>query len=399
MLREHICSAAIFTTARLCEGRSLRNKFCSTLVVALFSALCVCMCSQRAQAIPLFAQRYQLQCNACHTVLPELNSFGQSFRAHGYQLPLPKHGTTGIALRYQLEYERDPAAGSRRFSPGGVLLSNADIGAVSAFVHYNLGAGGGPSGLFLGYLATYNPHTQSLYRAGLFELPLAQSPGQRLDDLQQYGYYGVHVGLNDLSLSSPRWGAQYERTSGVFSGDLTVSTGEYKGSAYGGKPLATGETSSAKSPEVGLFLRANVVPDVTVGGEYLTGTRWIVRTNAGGFADTYDRSGLLLAAARGRFTFQAEQWWGSDFNGDGFGTDIGSSGGYVRLKYYPTPHVYVGVRYDAAASPFITRDFVYYAAFHVTPHARLLFQQVQTVGGPGHFGAALTVGAPWPPNL
>lgn len=355
--------------------------------------------TQPAQAIPLFAQRYRLQCGTCHSVLPELNAFGQSFRAHGYRLNIPKHGTTGVALRYQMEYEKDPVPGSRRFTPGGILLSNADIGAVTAFVHYNLGAGGGPSALFLGYLATYNAHTQSLYRGGLFELPLAQSPGQRLDDLQQYGYYGTHVGLNDLALSSPRWGAQLERTAGAVVGDFTISTGEFKGAAYGGKPLATGETTSARSPEYGVFLRAPVVRDVTVGGEWIAGARWIVPAGTGGFADGYYRAGLLLHAAHGPFDFQAEQWWGRDADADGFGTVVGSSGGYVRFKYYPTPHAYIGVRYDAAASPFITRDVVYYAAFHVTPHARLLFQQVQTIGGPGHFGGALTVAVPWPPKL
>lgn len=366
--------------------------------IGLFALLCI-VSAPRAQAIPLFAQRYHLQCEACHTVLPELNAFGRSFREHGYQLALPKHGTTGIAIRYQMEYEQNPAPGSRRFSPGGVLLSNLDIGKISAFVHYNLGAGGGPSGLFLGYLATYNAHTQSLYRGGLFELPLAQSPGQRLDDLVQYGYYGTHVGLNDLSLASPRWGFQYERTSGIFSGDLTVSTGEYKGAAYGGKPLDTGETTSSKSPEVGLFLRAGVLRDVTVGGEYLTGTRWIVPAGRGGFPDSYAREGLLLAAVRGKLQLQAEQWWGTDWNADGFGTMVGSSGGYARLKYYPTPHSYFGIRYDASATPFITRDMVYYYAFQVTPHVRLLFQQQQLIGGTSHFGAALTVGAPWPVNI
>ncbi|HKU69127.1 MAG TPA: hypothetical protein VJP85_15250 [Candidatus Baltobacteraceae bacterium] len=370
-----------------------------TLGAFALLSLAALFCAPRANAIPLFAQRYRLQCGACHTVLPELNSFGLSFRVHGYQLPLPKHGTTAVALRYQLEYEKDPAPGSRRFSPGGVLLSNADIGKISAFVHYNLGAGGGPSALFLGYLATYDEHTKSLYRAGLFELPLAQSPGQRLDDLQQYGYYGTHVGLNDLALSSPRWGVQLERTSGAFVGDLTIDTGEYKGSAYGGKPLATGETTSARTPEVGAFLRAPLVPDVTVGAQYIFGTRWIVPVGTGGFSDSYYRTGALLHAARGKFDLQAEQWWGSDSDADGFGTAVGSSGGYVRLKWYPTAHSYLGIRYDAAANPFITRDVVYYFAFHVTPHARLLFQQVQTIGGTGHFGAALTVGAPWPPKL
>jgi hypothetical protein len=372
----------------------------SKIVFALFALLvAVVAAPPRAQAIPLFAQRYRLSCETCHSVLPELNAFGTQFRAHGYQLPLPKHGTTGVAVRYQLEYEKDPAPGSRRFSPGGVLLSNADFGKISAFVHYNLGAGGGPSAFFLAYLATYNAHTQSLYRAGLFELPLAQSPGQRLDDLQQYGYYGTHVGLNDLSLASPRWGAQFERTAGRLTGDVTISTGEFKGAAYGGKPLATGETTSTNEPEIGLFLRAPVVRDLTLGGEWITGSRWIVPTGRGGFADGYYRTGLLLHGQRGHFDLQAEQWWGRDANADGFGTVLGSSGGYVRLKYYPTPHSYVGVRYDAAAAPFITRDVVYYAAFMVTPHARLLFQQVQTVGGQGHFGAALTVGAPWPPKL
>src|SRR5579863_7824453 len=110
---------------------------------------------QTASSIPIFAERYRLQCEACHTVLPELNAFGNYFRAHGYRLPQQKHGTLPVAIRYQLEYEEQPV-NQRRFSPGGVLLSNADVGAISAFVHYNLGAGGGPSGLYLGYLATYN---------------------------------------------------------------------------------------------------------------------------------------------------------------------------------------------------------------------------------------------------
>lgn len=352
-----------------------------------------------AQAIPLFAQRYRLQCGACHSVLPELNAFGLAFRAHGYRLPLPKHGTTGIALRYQMEYERDPAPGTRRFSPGGVLLSNADIGAVTAFVHYNFGAGGGPSGLFLGYLATYNAHTSSLYRLGLFELPLAQSPGQRLDDLQQYGYYGVHVGLNDLALASPRWGMQAERSFGPATIDATISLGEFKGAAYGGKPIATGETTSADAPETGLFARVSLRPGLDAGGETIQGTRRISPVGRTQFTDAYERRGLFVSGTSHKLTFQAEQWWGSDSNADGFGTRLGSSGGYLRIKYYPTPHAYLGIRYDASANPFLQRDVVYYAAFHVTPHARLLFQQVQDIGGHGFFGAALTVGAPWPPKL
>lgn len=371
----------------------------SAWVVAATAAILGFGIPLRAQAIPLFAQRYQLRCDACHSVLPELNAFGISFRRHGYRLPIPKHGTTGVAVRFQLEWEKDPPAGSRRFSPAGVLLSNADIGAISAFVHYNLGAGGGPGGLFLGFLADYNAHTNSLYRLGLFELPLPQSPGQRLDDLAPYGFYGAHVGLNDLPLSSPRWGLQAERTVGPVVADLTVALGEYKGSAYGGKPVPTGESTSANSPEIGVFLRAPLTSGFEIGGNVVAGSRRIVPAGRNSFTDAYTREGFLAHVNFGKFDLQAEQWMGTDQNADGFGTNTASSGGYARLKYYLTPHAYLGIRYDAQATPFITRDMVYYVAFHVTPHARLLVQEVQPMNGKAQLGAALTVGFPWPTKL
>lgn len=353
-----------------------------------------------AQAIPLFAQRYQLRCDACHSVLPELNAFGNTFRNTGYRLPIPKHGTTGIAFRYQMEYEKDPVAGSRRFTPGGVVLASEEIGAVNAFLHYNLGAGGGPSGAYLAYLATYNEHTKSLYRAGLIELPLLQSPGQRLDDLTPYGYYSTHVGLNDLPLSSPRWGLQLERRTGTAHIDLFADVAEFKGAAYGGRPLPTGETTSANRPEVGIFANMPVFRSAELSAVALNGERRINAVGRAAFTDAYQRYNLGAHARIRRFDFQAEQWWGNDANADGFGNAVFSSGGYLRLKYYPIEHLYVAARYDAAAAPFATRDVVFYAAGHITPHARLLIERRQPLGGGnGSFGAALTVGFPWPSKL
>src|SRR5258708_469706 len=125
MLPARTFTVVSIITAHPCEERSLRNK---TFIAVMFLAYVLTIA--RADAIPLFAQRYHLQCGVCHSVLPELNSFGEQFRAHGYQLPIEKHGTTGIAIRYQMEYERNPVPGSRRFSPGGVLLSNADFGRI-----------------------------------------------------------------------------------------------------------------------------------------------------------------------------------------------------------------------------------------------------------------------------
>lgn len=304
-------------------------------------------------------------------------------------------------MRYQFEYEKDPASGSRRFTPGGVILSNADIGAVSAFLHYNLGAGGGPGGAYLAYAATYNPHTKALYRAGLFELPLQESPGQRLDDLSPYGYYSTRVGLNDLTLSAPRWGLQMQHQVGQLTGSLTFALAEYKGAPYGGRAVATGETPAARTPEIGVYLRAPLRSGIDVGGEVLGGTRDITPTGRLTFSDRYVRSGVFAHGATKRFDLLAEQWWGSDINADGFGNALRSSGGYVRLKYYPYQHFYLGARYDAAAAPQANRTIVWYVATHVTPHARLIIERRQPLigGGAGTFGAAVTVGFPWPSNL
>ena len=293
-------------------------------------------------------------------------------------------------------------AGTRRWTPGGILLGDAEVGAVNVFMHYSLGAGGGPSALYLGFLTNYNAHTNSEYRFGLFELPLAQSPGERLDDLQQYGYYGAHVGLNDLPLSSPRWGAWDERTIGNLRADLTVAVSDFKGAAYGGKPIDTGVTSTPGAPEVGLWLDQQIFShrslEFDAGGEVLEGMQYILPSGRTAFNDPYQRYGLLAHAALGKFDLQAEQWWGDDRNADGFGTNQTSSGGYARFKFYPIAHAYLGVRYDATANPFVSRDMVYYAAGMIGP-VRLLVQDVAPIAAPGQkptLGGALTVAFPGP---
>lgn len=367
--------------------------------LALAIGLAVVFSPGRASAIPLFAQRYHLQCVQCHSVLPELNAFGNAFRARGYQLPIPKHGTTGVALRYQMEYDRDPAPDAPRFVPAGVLLSNADIGRISAYLHYNLGAGGGPSGAYLAFLSTYVERSKTLYRVGLFELPLIHSPGQRLDDLTTYGYEGSHVGLNDLTLAQPRLGIEAEQRVGVVTIDGTLSFGEFKGAAYGGKPIDTGVNTRAGRPEYGTFVRVPAASWVTLSADNLAGTREIFPSDRNAFLDTYRRSALGMDVHRNRWSLLTEQWWGHDANADGFGGAFASSGGFVRLRYALGDHAYLGARYDTAAVPTATRDIVLYAGTQAGKHARLIIEEKHVYNGATTLEGAMTVGVPWPAKL
>lgn len=356
----------------------------------------------RADAIPIFAQRYALSCATCHTALPELNTFGNAFRNRGYRLPsaVPRHGTTIAAIRYNLGYEREPAAGTRRFAPTASIVADADIGAVNAYLHYNLGAGGAPGAPYLGFLSTYGTRSRTLYRAGLFELPLPQSPGQRLDEASSYGYLGTTVGQNDLTLAAPRLGLEAEREVGRARVAATLAFGEFKGAAYGGRPVFTGTTTVAARPELGIYGRIPIGRSgVTLDASLLDGRRRIALPGRAPFSDPYRRAafGLDVRTAHERLDVTLEQWLGRDDNDDGAGHTLGSSGGYARIKYFVTPHAYAALRYDAAANPFAARTLVAYIGALVGRHARVILERrTNVLDGRPSFGGSVTIAAPWP---
>ncbi|HEY0615681.1 MAG TPA: hypothetical protein VGC96_13600 [Candidatus Elarobacter sp.] len=373
--------------------------FSKRLAAVALAILAGALAPRPAQAIPIFAQRYDLRCDACHSVLPELNQFGNEFRNRGYRLDgAPKHGTTIVALREQIGYTPAPTDGTtRKIVPAGIVLGALEVGRVEAFMHETLGSEGSTSSLFLGYLAYRDVHSTVLYRAGLMELPLVHSPAQRNDTLTTYGYEGTLVGLNDLTLATPRWGFEAERNVGRAQLAATVAFGNAGGSAYGGKPVVTGRNEAFAAPEYGLFARLPLSDNLRVGLDALAGSRSIAVGGAPAFADPYQRFGASVEARRGRLELLAEQWWGHDHNADGLGGRIDSDGGYLRLRWRLGNHAFVGVREDAAAAPAATRSLLWYAETHVTPHARLLVQQTRPLpGGPTSLQAALTVGVPWP---
>jgi hypothetical protein len=374
-------------------------------VAATLALLALLAVPRSVSAVPLFAQRYHLVCGTCHNVLPELNAFGNAFRDNGYRIEgLRKRGTTIVALREQVGYERDPAPGTRRFTPAGAILGAAEIGRVEAFLHESLGSQGGPASLFLGYLAYRDAHSGILYRAGLQELPLVHSPAQRNDTLATYGYEGTIVGLNDLTLATPRWGLEAEKTVGATRLAGIVSFANATGSAYGGKPVPTGNTQTFATPEVGLFVRFPIrngleigTNGVRAGIDLLAGSRSISVTGRPAFNDPYQRGGIWLEATRGRLQLLAEQYYGRDLNADGTNDRIDSRGGYARLRWALGSHAFIGVRQDAAANPAATRALLWYAEALVTRHARLLIEQQRPIpGGPTSLEGAVTIGFPWP---
>jgi hypothetical protein len=85
----------------------------------------------RANALPIFARKYQTSCMTCHEMMPRLNAFGEAFRLNGYRWPDGKGGEVDDQMRKQEPVPLGSKAHKEEFPksvwpvdiPGGVPLS------------------------------------------------------------------------------------------------------------------------------------------------------------------------------------------------------------------------------------------------------------------------------------
>ena len=354
--------------------------------ILLIAALVIIASSSPARATPIFAQRYGFKCSVCHTVIPELNSFGQNFRRAGFYIPnAPRKGYFPLMLRFQESWVKDllPSQ-TRRFNALAILVSTANFGkdqSLSYYARYFFGSQGAPGSLYYAYVQHVQQNNGSFERIGEFNLPLIQNATQRLDTLTPQEAYTYTVGHNNANFTTPRWGVQLGQRTDRVDVEAVASFDEYHGAAYGVPAPPSDLNQTFAGPEVFATANVQVVPGLTAGALGMTGTRnFQSRVSGASFTDHYERQGVELAWESPHVWLYAQQLWGRDDNPDGFNQVTGSSGGFVTLKYYPIPHAYVGIRYDAVANPFVTRDFVYYLAFAPTMHARFVIEQFQPIG-------------------
>lgn len=57
------------------------------VLISLFVMACSYVITQQASAIPAFARKYRISCNACHIAVPKLKEYGESFAGNGFNLP------------------------------------------------------------------------------------------------------------------------------------------------------------------------------------------------------------------------------------------------------------------------------------------------------------------------
>ena len=108
-------------------------------VASVFALCLVWLVARPADAIPVFAHRYGLTCQACHTAIPHLTAFGETFLARGYRIPgLSPKNTTPFALKVKLGYTSATSGGDADATTTGPL-PKATVAEVELLVGGSVG--------------------------------------------------------------------------------------------------------------------------------------------------------------------------------------------------------------------------------------------------------------------
>lgn len=295
---------------------------CLLLVVAFL----VCVIPSRVQALPVFAHRFGLQCQACHTTVPRLNSFGEAFARNGFRLPYPGRQSVPVAVKVNLAYSSDQNPGLPKAIVDEVeLLTGGSIGSrVNYFLEQYVVDGGVP-GLPRDAWVQYNGASGSHIRAGEFTLPLPVDPETQRDTEAHYLIYDQRVGENAFNFFDPHAGVEFYR-------------GNANGDGVHVDALSSYDRQSG-NPSSGVDLMAE--GEKSFGDFTAYAYRYQGQRHLRGTADAFFRQALGARQRIGKFDIVAVAQHGKDAFAD-------SSGAFAEAHYVFSPSLMAVTRYDRA---------------------------------------------------
>jgi len=329
-----------------------------------------------AVAIPVFAHRYGLTCQACHTVVPHLTAFGEQFLANGYRIPgvKPKPAFP-VAVRVESTYASGGAADPDEAGHGPLpkaivdeveLLTGGAIGTRGSYWAEAYAVDGGepgrPRDVWAAWRATPDgARTPVVVRGGEFTLPLPLDPETFRETTQPYAIWSQTAGDNPFDFFDVKIGGE-------------VAFGDPARALAGTVSLLQGHDVASGLPAHGVDTMATLqrqYGDFGFEAYRYDGTRELRGTGFQGYlvanyGDRFWRDGYGVSWSHGPTRIDAVYQNGNDSAADVYGDALQTSGGFVQVREALGNRAFAIARWDA------TRD----AAF-----ARTL-----TAGGGVRFG-------------
>jgi hypothetical protein len=335
----------------------------SALLLGLFLA------PRPAAAIPVFAHRYGLSCQTCHTTVPHLTEFGAAFLERGYRLPgTPPRGAFPAAVKVNLQYGSDAEPGLPKAVVDEVeVLVGGALGKRGSYFAEQYVVDGGMPGrtrdLWLGWRATPDDARVPVsVRAGQFTLALPADPETFRESPDHYAIWDQTAGANPFAFFVPKTGLA------ATAGDDARGWSATLAAVQGHEP---GSGLPARGLDRALYVQ-HASSNVVLSAYRYDGTRAI-----DGVDDRFWREGFGVRLERARAQFDAVYQRGYDTHASADGA-LRSSGGFAQLRYELSPRWFALARWDATQDTAFSRAVTGGFGYRVARNARL------TVFGTSH---------------
>jgi hypothetical protein len=346
------------------------------LVGRLVAALAmICLSPVPALAIPVFAHRYGVTCQTCHTTVPHLNAVGQRFLADGYRASgrTPSH-VFPVAVKVNLAYssQPDPTGLPKAIVDEVEVLSGGAVGRrTSYFIEQYLVDGGRPGSLRDAWIRRRfgdpaAPDGLGLnVRAGQFTLPLPVDPETFRETQQHYAIYDQAVGANPFTFFAPHDGVDaWLATRG---GNLHLVAAQGHDRQWG---LRSSGIDLMAYAEAALGTAARVSAYRYEGSRALAPRR-----------DAFWRQGVGLSLSSGKGALTSVLQTGFDSSASGSGAGAVSSGGFSELSWTFSPRFAAVGRYDGTTVPgAVSRSATFALVERVWRNSKLTLEDVVARG-------------------
>lgn len=197
-------------------------------IAAVAAALLAGATAQRAQAMPVFAKAYGVQCSVCHAVVPALNAYGRYVQRTGYASLDRDVTKTVLPFWIGVQNNGDSTGGVSDISPtytnspGNVALHGAGYFAPNWTFHVQqwLLTNDSSGGTLDTAWVTYNNlfHRDGHLFLGKIEAP-GPSPFSQWFDISTIAVPEISVGEHAYQLDGNRWGGKLAYVHGALDAE------------------------------------------------------------------------------------------------------------------------------------------------------------------------------------
>jgi hypothetical protein len=354
--------------------------------LAVIAAIVFCMPAAPALAIPVFAHRYGLTCQVCHTEVPHLTKFGQAFLANGYRMRgLRARPAFPLAVRVETTYSSSEQNDDTTAPLPKTIVDEIEVlagGSIGSRVSYwgeqyfvDGGEIGSTRDLWVAdRLTPDGARTPVLLRGGQFTLPLPLDPETFRETTTAYAVWSLQAGINPFDFFTPKIGAELE--IGDSSRAVGVTASVLKGHDFqSGLPTSGVDTMLTLERVYGNFSLNAYRYDGTraLVGYGFNNTQFFTGVN-----DHFWRNGFAAGYVTPTTEINAVYQIGNDTAADVYGDPLVTSGGFVQARQTLGKRVFALARWDATNGVQFNRSYIGGLGYNPSRNTRLtLFETVQ----------------------